>query len=505
MYVKFNNIKIKYVIYFILGFILAITVSNAKAMTILESGSLKIDEEYIYNEMFNATGYSIDNYSNIICEYSYYVNSNSYGGITCRAFNNIDNLVTSNFSSMNERFTYSYEKPYLYYKIVFNKSTGSITEKTLTTSDSIGGTSSIASYGGNGSTSNSSNKVYSNFDFIKGSSLSTINSKINKLDFGMYMIKPAITIDYLNDKYEVLKTSDCYLNKIDPKCELDINDNNGSYIKITYRLKELIGENLDFLNNNTYQLRTKATGFTNDTKLAHYIYSYYFNDSTSNVNNALVYPNNVTHYVNDNLHTYLSTFINKTDYENILVYEFSEFYETNGSSYTTVSIPFTFVVGNLGANLDRVEEIQINNQSTIIDQNQTKIDQNNKLNESLDDLNNAINNSDINGASGAAGGFFENFKDNDYGLSDIITIPLNTIKTITNGKCTAINAKLPYLDKQISLPCLGEVYHSKFPEFLLFYNIIMYGFISYWVIVQIYALVKGFKDPDNDKIEVVDL
>lgn len=128
-----------------------------------------------------------------------------------------------------------------------------------------------------------------------------------------------------------------------------------------------------------------------------------------------------------------------------------------------------------------------------------------KTNEELGELNDNITNSDSSSATDSAGGFFNNFNDDDFGLSGIITAPLNTIKTITSNSCSPINLTIPFVNKKMTLPCMTDIYEEHFGSFLDIYQIITFGMISYWVCVQIYAMVKGFKNPDKDEIEVMDL
>lgn len=126
-------------------------------------------------------------------------------------------------------------------------------------------------------------------------------------------------------------------------------------------------------------------------------------------------------------------------------------------------------------------------------------------NDKLDDLNDNITNSDSSGATDSAGSFFEDFKDNDYGLSDIVTMPLEFIKGLSGTSCYSLELPLPFVDKDVEIPCMTSIYETYFGSFLTLYQIITTGFISYWVCVNIYGLVKGFKDPDTDKVEVMDL
>lgn len=507
MYVNFNfNRKIKYIIYFILGFIIAMSVSNAKAVELpIMSNNEPLTEKFIYDNFKKLySDFDINRVPYIIC-YS------SGGNYSCIAG---DERYFQMLSVGEQLYA-------TFYRINISGGqanhfgfNGSQTSTSISKISNSGYDVELSENNSNYMTfpintpyksSNLVYGVYSNFelsDFISGAE--KLKGTHNVLDFGFSNVKPLIKIDYLDSKYEVLKSATCS-ELSTKKCELEINSNEGSYIKITYYLKKLLGNNLDFLNNNTYQLRSKITGFNTDTKLAYYNYFYYFNDSTSNVDSALIYPNNVTHYVNDNLHTYLSTFVNKTDYNSVSVYEFSEFYNTNGSSYTTISVPYTFVFGNLGADLNRVEEIQINNQQTIIDQNQTTIDQNNQIKDSINDLNSNITNDNIDGASGVAGGFFNDFKDNDHGLSKIVITPLTLVNQITSKTCQVINLPLPYVNKNVTLPCMSEVYKENFGSVFSIYQMVIFGFISYYVCINVFRIVKEMKDPNMDKIEVFDL
>ena len=101
--------------------------------------------------------------------------------------------------------------------------------------------------------------------------------------------------------------------------------------------------------------------------------------------------------------------------------------------------------------------------------------------------------------------FFNNFEDNDYGLSDIITLPLQFIQNLTSNTCQNLVLPLPFVNQNLTLPCMNSIYQEYFGSFFTMYQAITTGLIGYWVAVRIYALVKGFKDPEDDKIEVMDL
>ena len=125
--------------------------------------------------------------------------------------------------------------------------------------------------------------------------------------------------------------------------------------------------------------------------------------------------------------------------------------------------------------------------------------------EKTEEINNSINNSDTTDASNSASGFFDNFEDNDYGLSGVISAPLQLINRITSNSCSSLTLEIPFVNKTLTLPCMNSIYQEFFGSFLTIYQTITFGIVAYWVCVQIYALVKNFKNPDKDEIEVLDL
>lgn len=152
-------------------------------------------------------------------------------------------------------------------------------------------------------------------------------------------------------------------------------------------------------------------------------------------------------------------------------------------------------------------------------QNQQIIDQNNQLingfnnlqneqqetNDKLDDLNENITNDDTSEASGEAEGFFSNFENDDHGLSSIITAPLEFIESLSSATCQPISVNIPLVDFQGTLPCMSQYYDEHFSTLFTVYQTILVGLVCYRICLDIYRIVKGFKDPESDKIEVVDL
>lgn len=127
------------------------------------------------------------------------------------------------------------------------------------------------------------------------------------------------------------------------------------------------------------------------------------------------------------------------------------------------------------------------------------------VNSSIQKTQETIENTDTQGAQDSAGGFFNDFTTDTHGLTGIITAPLSLITSITSSSCSPLVIPLPYVDKDLTLPCMGAIYSNYFGSFLSIYQVITFGIVAYWVCVRIFNLVKDFKNPDHDEIEVLDL
>lgn len=139
------------------------------------------------------------------------------------------------------------------------------------------------------------------------------------------------------------------------------------------------------------------------------------------------------------------------------------------------------------------------NQSTEI---KDAIDQNT---EAVKDQTDYIKDDNVSDASDSANSFFGDFEGDDYGLSDIIKMPLTFINGLANNQCNSLVVPLPFVNKNVVLPCMTTIYQQYFGSFLTIYQTITTGFIAYWVCINIFRMVQGFKNPETDQIEVMDL
>lgn len=154
--------------------------------------------------------------------------------------------------------------------------------------------------------------------------------------------------------------------------------------------------------------------------------------------------------------------------------------------------------------LNSLNQITSSNNQVIYEQQQT----NTKLEETkqvLEDTKQTITDDDTSESTSKATEFFEGFNTNTHGLTGIITAPITLIGNITSSSCTPLQAPLPFVNEKISLPCMSSIYSKYFGSFYDIYKIITFGIVAYWVCVRIFNLVKDFKNPEHDEIEVMDL
>lgn len=132
-----------------------------------------------------------------------------------------------------------------------------------------------------------------------------------------------------------------------------------------------------------------------------------------------------------------------------------------------------------------------------------RIDQ---TNQSINDLNDTINNDDVSEADPLINDFLNDsaFQDNT-GLSSVINAPLSLLSHLTES-CQPINFTIPWFEAQVSIPCMSTSVYNKFDSsFITIIKAIINGVLVYRIVIGLYFMVKDFKDPESDRVEVVDL
>lgn len=179
--------------------------------------------------------------------------------------------------------------------------------------------------------------------------------------------------------------------------------------------------------------------------------------------------------------------------------------KSSGVFNNLVIVAISYEVNELGIYTTEIEKIIENSglaSAESVDQVQQTV---NQVEQEIQQTQDTITNEDTTGAEDSASGFFNDFTTDTFGLTSIITAPLNAINSLISSTCSPLVLPLPYVDKNLSLPCMSVIYNQYFGAFFSIYQLITTGLISYYVIVRIFNLVKDFKNPDHDEIEVVDL
>lgn len=139
----------------------------------------------------------------------------------------------------------------------------------------------------------------------------------------------------------------------------------------------------------------------------------------------------------------------------------------------------------------------------LITQQQQQIQQQQQTNNKLDEMNDNITNSNTSDADNKGSSFFDGFNTTDHGgISGIVTAPLTSINQLLNGTCVPLTTT--YKGKELSLPC-GYDFWNKMPEIRNFWNLIGGGLLCYSIIIKLFKLIEKMKNPDDDRVEVLEL
>ena len=98
---------------------------------------------------------------------------------------------------------------------------------------------------------------------------------------------------------------------------------------------------------------------------------------------------------------------------------------------------------------------------------------------------------------------FADFTTNNHGLASVITAPIVVLNNITSGQytCSPISIPLPYMQKNLNLPCFTPIYEQHMGALFNVWQMVINGIVGYYLVLQLFAMVKGFKDPKKDQIE----
>lgn len=118
---------------------------------------------------------------------------------------------------------------------------------------------------------------------------------------------------------------------------------------------------------------------------------------------------------------------------------------------------------------------------------------------------NIINDDNVSGASSEVDSLINNAAFSDTsGINAIINAPLNFIQNLSST-CQPIQITIPYIDTSVTIPCIYQTIATAMPGVAAILSVAINGFIIYRILLDIVSIVKSAREPDEDRIEVLDL
>lgn len=134
---------------------------------------------------------------------------------------------------------------------------------------------------------------------------------------------------------------------------------------------------------------------------------------------------------------------------------------------------------------------------------ESKVDESNKTQK---DTNDTIKDDNVDSSTEQGSSFFDDFDSGDEGsLTDIISLPLQYVQSL-NDTCKSFTIPLGFINDNITIPCLSSIWsNTSFANVINTASVVLNGFICYKVLISLFYFFKDLKDPDSDKVEVMDL
>lgn len=127
-------------------------------------------------------------------------------------------------------------------------------------------------------------------------------------------------------------------------------------------------------------------------------------------------------------------------------------------------------------------------------------------NSAINQVNESINNSNVD--SGTGSDFFNDFQTQDNGgISAIITKPLMIINNLLSNNNQCFNLPLPeFMGVTTAYLPSGCILWNNAPQIVItLWNIFVCGFGAYYILKDLFKIIENLKNPDNDRVEVIDL
>lgn len=170
-----------------------------------------------------------------------------------------------------------------------------------------------------------------------------------------------------------------------------------------------------------------------------------------------------------------------------------------------VNITFNSFKIAVGSNFYSAGEIGISNVNFDVDSNESINSNIKDTNNTIKDTNDTIKDDNVDSSTSQGSSFFNDFQSGDVGsLTDIVSLPLDYISHL-NDSCTPFVIPAGSLGN-ITIPCLSSIWSkTSFANVINTASVLINGFICYKLLLNLFYFFKDLKDPDNDKVEVMDL
>lgn len=170
-----------------------------------------------------------------------------------------------------------------------------------------------------------------------------------------------------------------------------------------------------------------------------------------------------------------------------------------------VNITFNSFKIAVGSNFYSAGEIGISNINFDVESNESINSNIKDTNNTIKDTNDTIKNDNVDGSTSQGSSFFNDFESGDVGsLTDIVSLPLDYISHL-NDSCSSFVIPAGNLGN-ITIPCLSSIWSkTSFANVINTASVLINGFICYKLLLNLFYFFKDLKDPDNDKVEVMDL
>ena len=171
-----------------------------------------------------------------------------------------------------------------------------------------------------------------------------------------------------------------------------------------------------------------------------------------------------------------------------------------------VNITFNSFKIAVGSNFYSAGEMGITDVNFDVDSSDTINSNIKDTNKNIKDTNDTIKDDNVDSSTSQGSSFFDDFNGGDDGsLTDIVSLPLQYVQSL-NDSCKPFTIPLGHFGGNITIPCLSSIWgNTGFATVINTAKLILNGFICYKLLVSLFLFFKDLRDPDSDKVEVMNL